>query len=90
MKKILLILMACFALSVFVVPVQAATVWFPTESGEIDVNFLNLSDFNLAIFDDDDVGLSTPLVLNAPGDTISFSQINGDWNLLSTFYGNCL
>ena len=90
MKKILLILMTCFALSVFVVPVQASTVWFPTESGQIDVNFLNLSGFDLAIFDDDDVGLSTPLVLNAPGDTISFSQINGDWDLLSTETGNTL
>ena len=90
MRRILLILMTCFALSVFVVPVQAATVWFPTESGQIDVNFLNLSGFDLAIFDDGDVGLSTPLVLNAPGDTISFSQINGDWNLTSTETGNTL
>jgi len=90
MKRFLLILMACFALTAFVVPVQASTVWYPTESGKIDVNFLNLSGFEIAIFDDDDVGLSTPLVLNAPGDTISFSQINGDWNLLSSETGNTL
>jgi hypothetical protein len=90
MKKILFILITCFALSVFVVPVQASIVWFPTESGQVDVNFINLTEFDLAIFDDSDVGLSTPLVLNAPGDTISFSQVNGDWNLLSTETGNAL
>jgi hypothetical protein len=90
MKKILVILMTCFALSVFVAPVHASIVWFPTESGQIDVNFINLTQFDLAIFDDDDVGYSTPLVLNAPGDTISFSQTNGDWNLLSTETANTL
>ena len=90
MKRFLLILTACFALTVFVVPVQAATVWFPTESGQIDVNFLNLSGFDLAIFDDADVGFSTPLVLNAPGDTIFFSQVNSDWVLTSSQTSNTI
>ena len=92
MKRILLVLVACIGLLAIVIPVQAApvTVWFPTESGQVDVNFINLSGLDLAIFDDDDVALSTPLVLGAPADTVSFSQKNGDWDLLSTELGNTL
>ena len=84
MRRILFILMSCFAFTVFVVPVQASTVWFPTKSGQIDVNTLNLGDFDVAIFDDDDTDFSTPLILDKPGDTIFFNQDNGDWVLTSS------
>lgn len=90
MRKILLITIACFVLSAFMVPVQAATVWLPTESGEIDVNFLNVGFFDIALFDDDDIAFSTPLDMGKPADTILFNQNGNDWDLMSTETGNSL
>ena len=90
MRKVLLILMASFVLFAFVAPVQAATVWMPTESGEIDINFINMSDFDVAIFDDSDSAYSAPLELAKPGDTISFMQDGSDWTITSTETGNSI
>jgi hypothetical protein len=90
MKKIVFILTACFISLAFVVPMQAATIWFPTESGQVDVNFIIDGTFPLALFDDDDTGYESPLLLNKPGDTIAFKQLNGDWEVESTETSNSI
>ena len=92
MKRLVFGLIACFALAVFVIPAQASTVWYPTDSGEIDVNFITLAPgFPLAIFDDSDAGFSgSNLILRDPADTILFSQNGSDWDLVSTETGSML
>jgi len=90
MKRMIFSLIFCFALAAFVIPAQASTVWYPTDSGEIDVNFITLAPgFPLAIFDDNDTGFSgLNLTLRDPADTILFSQKGSDWDLVSTETGN--
>ncbi len=90
MKRLIFSLIACFALAAFVIPAQASTVWYPTDSGEIDINFITLAP-GFAIFDDNDTGfIGSNLILNDPADTILFSLSGSDWNLLSTETGRTL
>ena len=91
MKKTVLSLMASFLIIAFVVPAQAVTIWEPTESGIIDINYLALDEINsIAMFDDSDMILEIPLMLVAPSDTIFFTQNGDDWDLVSTVSGNTL
>ena len=81
MKKISIVLTGCLAVLAFVLPIQAATIWMLTESGEIDVNFLTDAPFTFAIFDEGDFlnnDFNDRLELANPGDTVSFEQLNGD------------
>jgi len=82
--------MVCFVFSAFGAPVQAATVWSPTESGQIDVNFLNFDFVDIALFDDDDIAFSMPLYVGLIADTISFEQVGSDWVLKSSETDNTI
>ena len=90
MRRILLALVSCLGLFTFVTAAQAApvTVWFPTESGQIDVNFIG--ELDIAIFDDDDSGYANPLRLADIADTITFNMVGNDWVLESTQTGNSI
>ena len=91
MKKIVLGMMASFLIIAFVIPAQGATIFMPTPSGEIDINFLVMDDINtFAIFDDDDATFDNPLILAPVADTISLMQNGNDWDLMSTETGNTL
>jgi hypothetical protein len=91
MKKTVLSLIASFLIIAFVIPAQAATIYAPTPSGEIDINFLVMDDINtFAIFDDDDATFDNPLILAPVADTISLMQNGNDWDLVSTETGNTL
>ena len=64
------------------------TIWMPTESGQVDVQYLSQSDADFAIFDDMADLAADPyfLINNYPGlgtaDTVQFvAQPNGDWGL---------
>ncbi len=85
------------------VNVQAATIWLPTDSGEIDVQYFDyFAPHQFAIFDDSSALLpgdphlvldSTaqpvgPLAVSA--DTIDFTQNGADWILTSSTTGNTL
>ncbi len=83
---------------------QANTIWIPTESGKIDVNYAWGSDITFAIFDDsadindpmaDKLIVSDPSPIVLPGltiyaDTIGFTPNGSDWDLQSTETGNTL
>ena len=77
----------------FCASVQAATIWMPTESGKIDVNYVPLlgESGTFAIFDDGSSLLNGDphLILNGY-DTISFSQNGSDWDLSSTQSSNTM
>jgi hypothetical protein len=88
MKTTLITLTVCCTIFAFVVPIQAATIWSPTESGQIDVNFIG--ELDVAIFDDEDVGYANPLELAEIADTITFNMVGNDWVLESTQTGNSL
>ena len=91
MKKTVLSLIVSFLIIAFVIPAQGATIYAPTPSGEIDINFLVMDDVNtFAIFDDSDTIFEIPLVLAATADTISLMKNGNDWDLMSTETGNTL
>ncbi len=65
---------------------QAGTVWAPTESGEIDIQYIDFfTQYQLAIFDDSfPINNSYPhLELAMPYDTIYFEQNGSDWIIFS-------
>ena len=91
MKRIILGLLVCLALLANGIPAHAATIWNPTESGQVDINFLNFTGERIAIFDDiDTTFIGNYLQLNNPSDTIFFSQNGSDWNLSSSQTNNTL
>ncbi len=58
------------------------TVWVPTESGEVDVNYLTLSDAKFAIFDDTaDLAVDPYFLIKTPADTVQFIADGDDWGL---------
>ncbi len=82
----------------------ANTIWIPTESGEIDINYVWGEDVTFAIFDDsadpnnpgaDRLIIHDPSPISLPGltiyaDTIEFTPSGSDWLLQSTETGNSL
>ena len=90
MKRIILGILVCLVLLANVIPAQAATIWQPTESGEVDINFFT-GNHTIAIFDDTDTGFTGDrLQLNNLWDTIFFSQNGSDWDLSSNLTTNTL
>ncbi|OPX19259.1 MAG: hypothetical protein BZ151_10220 [Desulfobacca sp. 4484_104] len=92
MKKILTTLLAVL-LIVCAAGFAQATYWVPTESGEIDVNYLTYTGSGTyAIFDDSSNldGSDSHLVLSSSADTIYFVQNGSNWDLNSTTTGNNL
>lgn len=91
-----------FLLVFGIATVQAATTWYPTDSGEIDINYLYVGapSYVFAIFDDQSslVDSDPHLILNytpipnttIAGDTINFKQNGNDWDLTSTKTGNTM
>ncbi len=103
LKSILkLSLFGVFLLVFRIATVQAATTWYPTDSGEIDINYLYIGapNYVFAIFDDQSslIDSDPHLILNSTpipsttiaGDTIEFKKNGNDWDLTSTKTGNTL
>ena len=99
MKKIIMF----FTILLAAVLSQAAwanTIWIPTESGQIDVQYFDADAPHMfAIFDDSSSLLDSdphlilnnvPSVFSMAGDTISFTPNGSNWDLVSTKTGNTL
>lgn len=92
MKKILATMLTVL-LVVCAAGFAQATYWVPTESGEIDVNYLTYTGSGTyAIFDDSSslAAGDAHLALDSAADTIYFVQNGSDWDLSSTKTGNTL
>jgi len=89
MKKIVVTFFALLLVTCLAGYAQA-TYWLPTESGEVDVNYLTYTGSgSYAIFDDSS-SLGTGddhLVLGSFADTIYFVQNGSDWDLYSGSVG---
>jgi hypothetical protein len=61
---------------------EAGTVWIPTNSGEVDIQYYDFfNQYQFAIFDDSSSLAATDsrLELSKPADTIDFVQNGADW-----------
>ena len=102
MKRLTVFTTILFAIFLYRSGAWANIIWMPTESGEIDVQYLDyMAPHDFAIFDDSSSLIDSEphlMINNTPsypgfpfaGDTIEFTQVGSDWLLTSDKTGNTL